>query len=89
MVGTTISHNKTLEKIGEGGMGEPTEIARGFVGEIKEMQDAFIERLGKDQTCAAWIDTEHLNPHARLLQLLEGLSLSLCSALIPPRYDQV
>ena len=66
-------------------MGEPTEIARGFVDEIKEMQDALIKRLRKDRTCAAWIDTEHLNPHARLLQLLDGLSLSLCSALIPPR----
>jgi len=61
------------------------EIARGFVGEIKEMQDAFIARLRKDPTCAAWIDLEHLNPNARLLQLLDGLSLSLCSALIPPR----
>jgi hypothetical protein len=66
-------------------MGEGLDIARGFVDEIKEMQDAFIARLRKDQTCAAWIDTEHLNPHARLLQLLDGLSLSLCSPLIPPR----
>jgi len=66
-------------------MGEGLEIARGFVGEIKEMQDAFIARLRKDPTCAAWIDIEHLNPNARLLQLLDGLSLSLCSALIPPR----
>ena len=66
-------------------MGEDLEIARGFVSEIKEMQDALIARLRKDRTCAAWIDTEHLNPHARLLTLLDGLSLSLCSALIPPR----
>ena len=66
-------------------MGERLEIARSFVGEIKEMQDALIARFRKDRTCAAWIDTEHLNPHARLLQLLDGLSLSLCSALIPPR----
>lgn len=66
-------------------MGERLEINRGFAGEIKEMQDALIARLRKDRICAAWIDTEHLNPHARLLQLLDGLSLSLCSALIPPR----
>ena len=66
-------------------MGEDLEIARGFVSEIKEMQDALIARLRKDRTCAAWIDTGHLNPHARLLTLLDGLSLSLCSALIPPR----
>ena len=66
-------------------MGERLEVARGFVGEIKEMQDALIARLRKDRTRAAWIDTEHLNPHARLLTLLDGLSLSLCSALIPPR----
>ena len=66
-------------------MGERLEITRGFVGEIKEMQDALIARLRKDRICAAWIDTEHLHSHARLLQLLDGLSLSLCSALIPPR----
>ena len=66
-------------------MGEQLDVARVLVGEIKEMQDELIARLRKDQTCAAWIDTEHLNPHARLLQLLDGLSLSLCSALIPPR----
>jgi hypothetical protein len=66
-------------------MGEQTEISHGFVGEIKEMQDAFIARLREDRTCAAWIEPEHLKPHARLLTLLDGLSLSLCSALIPPR----
>ena len=65
--------------------GRDSRLLAVFLARSKEMQDAFITRLRKDQTCAAWIDRDHLNPHARLLQLLDGLSLSLCSALIPPR----
>ncbi len=66
-------------------MGDQLETARGFVAEIKEIQDELIVHLREDLACAAWADTEHLSPHVRLLQLLDGLSLSLCSALIPPR----
>ena len=66
-------------------MGDQLDTARGFVGEIQEIQDELTARLRKDPTYAAWADTEHLNPHVRLLQLLDGLSLSLCSALVPPR----
>ncbi len=66
-------------------MGDELDSARSFVAEIKEMQDELTARLREDPACAAWVDTEHLNPHGRLLQLLDGLSLSLCAAHIPPR----
>lgn len=66
-------------------MGDKNDTARSFIGEIKEIQDELTARLRKDPACAAWADTEHLNPHVRLLQLLDGLSLSLCSPIIPAR----
>jgi len=66
-------------------MGDRVATARGFVGEIKDMQDELTARLREDPACATWVDKEHLNPHVRLLQILDGLSLSLCSALVPPR----
>ncbi len=66
-------------------MGDELDTARGFVAEIKEIQDELTARIQKDPACGRWVDTEHLNPHGRLLQLLDGLSLSLCSNLIPPR----
>ncbi|MCH8267893.1 MAG: DUF3891 family protein [Acidobacteria bacterium] len=66
-------------------MGDKLDTARSFVGEIKEIQDELTARLRKDPACAAWVDTEHLNPHVRLLQLLDGLSLSLCSPHLPAR----
>lgn len=58
---------------------------RAFVAEIKGLQDNWIEEIRKDPARTHWVDEEHLYPNARLLQLADGLSLSLCSALIPPR----
>ena len=66
-------------------MGERLDAPRRFVAEVEEIQTELTERLRKDPACAAWVDAENLNPHTRLLQLLDGLSLSLCSALIRPR----
>lgn len=59
--------------------------ARAFVAEIKGLQDNWIEEIRKDPARTHWVDEKHLYPNARLLQLADGLSLSLCSALIPPR----
>jgi len=58
---------------------------RAFVAEIKGLQDDWIEEIRKDPARTYWVDEEHLYPNVRLLQLADGLSLSLCSALIPPR----
>ncbi|MEE9197063.1 MAG: DUF3891 family protein [bacterium] len=59
--------------------------ARAFVAEIEGLQDKWIKELRTDPARATWVHQEHLFPHVRLLQLLDGLSLSLCSALISPR----
>jgi hypothetical protein len=66
-------------------MGDRVETALSFIGEIKEMQGQFTDRLREDPACAPWGDEAHLNPHVRLLQIMDGLSLSLCSALVPSR----
>lgn len=59
--------------------------ARAFVAEIRGLQSQWTEALREDPDCRCWVQQEHLYPHTRLLQLADGLSLSLCSALIPPR----
>ena len=69
-------------------MGEHLDNVRNFIAEIKGIQDELTARLRKDPTSAAWVDTEHLNPHVRLMQLMDGLSLSLCSALLLPRQGE-
>ena len=61
------------------------EEALDFLAAIEGLQQQWVEVLRTDAALASWIEPEHLYPHARLLQLLDGLSLSLCSALIPAR----
>lgn len=64
--------------------GERAETLR-FIGEMGDLLETYRGMLGSDPSTAVWIREEHLYPHIRLLQLLDGLSLSLCSSLIPPR----
>lgn len=61
----------------------PLEQARGFVQEIEAMQAPYLARLREDSQTQSWLDEATLNPGVRLLQLLDGLSLYLCSPLIP------
>lgn len=56
-----------------------------FLRELAERRSRWIAELRRDDRTARWVESETLHPHARLLQLLDGLSLSLCSALIPAR----
>ena len=56
-----------------------------FLAEIEELQREWVKALRADAATASWVEPEHLHPHARLLQLLDALSLSLCSALLPAR----
>lgn len=65
--------------------GKRIDAVRAFLEEVKGMQDELITRLQKDPATAVWVDPNHLNPHVRLLQHMDGLSLSLCSALIRAR----
>ena len=58
--------------------------ARKFVADLEAQQADFTARLRGDPVTALWVDPENLKPNVRLLQLLDGLSLSLCSPLIPP-----
>lgn len=61
------------------------EAAHAFLQELKSLQSSWIETLAADDETTAWIQPEILKPHARMLQLLDGLSLGLTSALIPAR----
>ena len=63
---------------------EELKNAQKFVSEIKDIQNDIFSRLRKDTDCVDWIEPENLYPNARLLQLLDGLSLYICSNLIRP-----
>ncbi len=57
---------------------------RKFVADLEEQQADLTARLRGNPVTAAWVNRENLKPNARLLQLLDGLSLFLCSPLISP-----
>ncbi len=63
--------------------GENKQAAR-FLQELTRSQQQWTDGLKDDPQTATWLTPESLNPHIRLLQLLDGLSLALCSAFIPP-----
>ena len=56
-----------------------------FIVELESLRQRWIDELRADSATASWVEPANYNPHGRLLQLLDGLSLSLCSALIPVR----
>ena len=58
--------------------------AKNFIAEIENLQAELIAKVKSNPDCVLWLEEKHLNPHARFLQLMDGLSLSLCSNLIPP-----
>jgi len=58
--------------------------ARRFLADVREMQEAFRRRLEEDRFWRAALEPEHRNPHVRLLQTSDVLSLALCSAVIAP-----
>ena len=63
--------------------GAELEEAQAFVAEVEQQQSELIRRIETAPSTAHWVDPQHLNPHVRLLQLLDGLSLSLCSGIVP------
>lgn len=63
---------------------EKLENAQKFISEIKNLQAELITKVKIKTDCTHWLDEKHLKPNARFLQLMDGLSLSLCSNLIPP-----
>jgi len=58
--------------------GKELEQARQFVAEQKALQGELIARLRKDPVWASAAAPQNLNPHVRLLQIADALSLSLC-----------
>ena len=58
--------------------GDELEQARRFVAEQKLLQGELIARLRKDPVWASAAGPQNLNPHVRLLQVADALSLSLC-----------
>ncbi len=54
-----------------------------FMAELEKMQQGWIEELRRDPATEAWLEPATLSPLKRLLQLCDGISLWLCSALIP------
>jgi hypothetical protein len=64
--------------------GEEAEATRAFLAELEALRSELRARIGADAALAAGLEPEHLDPHVRLLQLLDGLSLSLCAAVISP-----
>ena len=63
-------------------MGKKLVAAEVFLAELKSIQANLIRHLGDDPDTADWVQPEQLQPHIRLVQLLDGLSLGLCSSLI-------
>ena len=54
-----------------------------FLAELEEMAAGWRSELALDPATVDWLEPARFQPHERLLQLCDGLSLALCSALIP------
>ena len=54
-----------------------------FIDELLDMQSVWKRTLAADPETRDWIEAQTLKPHARMLQILDGLSLALTSSLIP------
>lgn len=54
-----------------------------FMAHLEEMQRGWIDELRRDPATAAWLEPATLSPLKRLLQLCDGISLWLSSALVP------
>ncbi len=63
--------------------GQALSNALSFVEELRGLQRGLVTEINKDESKNGWLNDDNLLPHARLIQLLDGLSLSICSNLIP------
>jgi hypothetical protein len=69
------------QKLYPGSLEDPLK----FMAELEQLQGLWIERLQSDPETARWTDPVVTLPAARLLQICDGMSLALCSDLIPAR----
>jgi len=65
--------------------GQALSNALSFVEELRGLQSALVAKINRDGPKNGWLSNDNLYPHARLIQILDGLSLSICSDLIPAR----
>jgi len=72
----------------EAAEGEEADAVRGYVEEVDRLRWELLEEVRSDPATREWVEPQHLHPHSRLLQVLDGLSLYLCSALIPARQGE-
>lgn len=63
------------------------EAPRAFMHEVEAMQKQWTTQLQADSTTASWLERDNLAPLQRLIQLCDGLSLALCSALVPAKTE--
>ncbi|MBV5344997.1 MAG: DUF3891 family protein [Rhodoferax sp.] len=63
---------------------ESNEALLAFMAELQK-QLGSIEELRADPETASWVEPASLAPLQRLIQLCDGISLALCSALIPSK----
>ncbi len=64
-------------------MAGPREHALAFMAEVEGQQAELLARLRSDPATKTWVEPETLKPAARLLQVLDGMSLALSSPLVP------
>jgi hypothetical protein len=64
---------------------ESNEALLAFMAELQKQQLGSIEELRADPETASWVEPASLAPLQRLIQLCDGISLALCSALIPSK----
>ncbi len=63
-------------------VGERLNNAKSFVEEMRAIQHELTTAITDDPTTTHWVDPAHLSPHVRMLQILDGLSLWMCSGLV-------
>lgn len=63
---------------------ELEEAARRFITEMREKQREFRRQMAQDPLWQRALDDEHRLPHARLVQILDALSLALCADVLLP-----
>lgn len=63
-------------EVAKGLVGDPG-LARTFLAEQTELQETLKQRLARNEDLVGLIKQEHLDPHVRLLQLLDSMSLLL------------
>ncbi|MCA9263704.1 MAG: DUF3891 family protein [Planctomycetales bacterium] len=54
-----------------------------FLEQLASVQLELAGRVQSDSRHTSWVEPALLHPHVRLLQILDGISLAICSALVP------